>query len=666
LYNAENTIMDKKADKKNRNPVGIWLKKGIKKIVSLILGESDFSPSRHRGGDLLFNPDCMEILEIDFDSSGIPRPKVFKLNLVISSFFNRVKKNLRTINALYLVLSDEMAMQFESFGQEWKDRFMQVLNEDYLLELERIHYIRESDILNLLNRDHIRERMRNRVPIFKTPYKLKTREFLIVAGGFINFKYREPPLMRETRGVISDFRSDETIASIEVSFFKLKENARMEKIQVTGEYPVKYHSNAGAYFFIGGEWYHNIFLPDLWDPQTVRYICFRIDDDGRYIRFFPDAEKRHLPVCLKKPEKDYGSGFVKLTYTINPDYLSNPDMVDFKIGIRYESPLEAEPTELIADIEEEAEMSIETLGWNKINREIEAIDGLTGKNEKIKDHEPGILDPDVFPFLLTHTVLLPRPGTRPGDISAYEMQIGDREGSIRFSASSPENKITILTSTQPNRPYKKQLGEDIDFTTILKGHSYSFSNKLISRIDDDEMKLYFSWELNSTVREKILLQADYYLVGRDPLKLPDSHVIRLNETREAFWRIGSSRNHAWIQKGVNGYDIFNISASNSIYIIKTADLDKPVIVPKKLNPVSGKKHIAGINEFLDRLKAMAEDETITLPGSIAQSHRLGNDDLIIIGNRIFLVVQPVIVQSELMGNARRFMKTIQHKKSKVW
>ena len=346
------------------------LRRGLKKVVSLTLGDSDMVASKHQKGDLPFNKDFMEILEIDIDQDNLPKPKVFKLNLVVTSFFNRLKKNIRSVHALYMVCSDEVVMQYDTFDPAWEQRLIKVLNEEYELQLQRIHLIRESDILNLFNSAAIRERLPGRPRLMKKAYNLARHEFLIIAGGFINFKYGDPPLLRDLKGAVTNYKSEETIATIEVEFFKLAENLRSESIRVVADYPVKYRKGAGAYFYVGGEWYHNIFMPELFHQRGSRYICFRIDDDGKYIRFFPDTSKRHIPICVKKPVKEYGSGHVRLTYTINPDYISIEDIMDFKISIIYESDEVHEVEEKQEPRETTDETSIETLNFEKINRHL--------------------------------------------------------------------------------------------------------------------------------------------------------------------------------------------------------------------------------------------------------------------------------------------------------
>jgi len=638
----------------NQGSMGKWVKQGIKKIISLTLGDSDFSSSKHQKGELFFNEEFMQVIEIDFDEQNLPRPKVFKLNLVVSSFFKRIKKNLRSINSIYLVYSDALVMQFESFSHEWKDRCRKILNEDYQLELEHIHYVRESDILAIFNSRGVRDQLGDPNRYFKDPYHLNPHEFLIIAGGFINFKYDQPPLFREINGISTNYKSKQTIADIEVEFFRLKKGIQGEKILITGYYPVKYHQNAGAYFYVGGEWYHNLFVPDIFSLEKSRYICFRIDDEGKYIRFFPDAENRHIPVCVRKPEKEYGPGFVKLSYRINPEYLDRPDIMDFKISICYESDEAYNHTEIIEKPVEDSETTLETLSWGKISQEMKSLNQ--------KDNQAGI-DHDILPYFRSEMILLPRPGNRDDDITDYEMRVDTRANTLQFKASGSDNEISIYLSGEKNQIYKKKIGDNIHFSTILDGHQYTFSNDMISRIQDDEIELYFFCMLDSTLKEKIYLKSDFYVIGRDPAYCSPENTIELNKTRDAFWRIGSSRNHAFLKKSRNSYDLYNISSSNFIYILKPEDLNKKKIFPLKLKPVIDNRNMARLKSFLDRIRTTCEKNELKELDRFTRPHTLKNNDLVFIGNRVFLFVIPLVIESQLKGDIQEFLKTVQLKKN---
>ena len=649
--------MENKPDKKNQSSLGKWVKRSIKKFVSLTLGDSDFNASKHQMGELFFNEEFMQVIEIDFDERHLPRPKIFKLNLVVSSFFNRLKKNLRSINSIYLVYSDSLVMQFESFSHEWKDRFRHILNEEYHLELERIHYVRESDILAIFNSRRMRNQLGKPDEYFKDPYHLKSNEFLIIAGGFSNFKYDYPPLLNETKGVSTDYKSTQTIASIEVEYFKLKKGIQGEKIHINGDYPIKYQPKAGAYFYVGGEWYHNLFVPDIFHPGKSRYICFRIDDEGKYIRFFPDAENRHIPVCTKKPEKEYGSGFVKLIYLINPEYLDRSDIMDFKISICYESDEMANQTEIIETPERASDTSLQTISWEKISREIKTME-----TEDRAETHLGI-DQEMLPFFRNEMVLLPRPGTREDDISEYVMQINTREHTIQFRASGQDNEISVLISGKNNRSYKKKISDDIRFSTIVDGHQYTFSNEIISRIQDEEMALYFCCHMESTLKQRIPLKSDFYVIGRDPVGYDNDHSIELNLTRDEFWRIGSSRNHAIIMKGRSGYELYNISTANSISIIKPESLKQPRIKSFKIPPVTEDRYLARLTSFLDEIRTGYDHRKFKELNRFSRGKTLENNDLVFIGNRIYLYVIPMVIESQLEGDIQNILKTVQLKKS---
>jgi len=652
-------------DNNHQESLGKWIKKGIKKIISLTLGESDIAFAQHKQGDLFFDEEFMEVLEVDFDSDNVPRPKVFKLNLMVTSFFNRIKKNLREINAIYMVYHDDVVMQFDSFTQVWEDRLIEALNEEYKIDLKRIHFVRESDILNIYNSDSIKNRLKSQVEYFKNPYNLKKKEFIIIAGGFINFKYGIPPLLKELKGALTNYKAKDTIATIEVEFFVVKNNIETEKITLKGDYPVKYTQDVGAYFYIGGEWFHNIFVPELYNKEESRYICFRIDDDGKYIRFFPDSKKRHIPICVKKPEKEHGHGFVRLTYVINPEYVSIPNIMDFKISLQYESDEEFVIEEKVAEKEDKKETSIETLSFAKLNQELEI---LKESDEKDKSREKEVqavkpikrIDQDALPQLIIEKTLLPRPGTGEGDIPSYMMNIGDKENTLQFYVSGINQELSILSPKNEEPVYKKKMGERINYSVKLGNHHYSISNGFLNKIKDEEIKLYFAWTLESTIIEKRILNSDFYIIGREPIDIGKEHVIGLNKFDDDFWRIGASRNHAVLVKKKEGYFIYNISTANSIYVVKTQEIQDPDITPIKIEPVSsGYKKL---KKFLDELEKRAVKQILDQLEKFACSRRLENNELVIIGNKVFRYIIPMVVESQLMGSIQNTLRTVQAKK----
>jgi hypothetical protein len=491
---------------------------------------------------------------------------------------------------------------------------------------------------------------------FKDPYHLKSNEFLIIAGGFINFMYDYPPLLQETKGIATDYKSIQTIATIEVEYFKLKKGIQGEKIKLTGDYHVKYQPNAGAYFYVGGEWYHNLFVPDIFQQNRSRYICFRIDDEGKYIRFFPDAENRHIPVCTKKPEKEYGSGFVKLIYRINPEYLDRPDIMDFKISICYESDETFNQTEIIEKVDEASETSLETISWDKISREMKALE-----KQAVPEIQPGI-DQDMLPYFRTEMVLLPRPGNQEDDITDYLMEVKTRENLIQFRASALDNEISVLLAGGKKQTYRKKISDDIRFSTIVDGHQYTFSNGLLSRIQDNEIQLYFCCHMESTLKERIPLKSDFYVIGRDPVCHDPEHALLLNQSRDEFWRIGSSRNHAVLMKSRNGYDLYNISSANSIYIVKPENLEQSKIKPFKIKPITENRSQVRLASFLDNVRSGCDPKELRVLDKFSQGHTLENNDLVFIGNRIYLYVIPLVIESQLGGDIQDFLKTVQLKK----
>jgi hypothetical protein len=653
-------------DKKNQDSFGKWIKKGIKKIISLTLGESEIAFSQHKQGDLFFDEEFMEVLEVDFDTNNVPRPKVFKLNLMVTSFFNRIKKNLRGINAIYMVYHDDVVMQFDSFTQIWEDRLIDALTEEYKIDLKRIHFIRESDILNIYNSDSIKRRLKSQVEYFKNPYNLKKHEFIIIAGGFINFKYNLPPLLKELKGSLTNYKAKDTIATIEVEFFVVKNEIETEKISLKGDYPVKYDQDVGAYFYIGGEWYHNIFVPELYNREESRYICFRIDDDGKYIRFFPDSKKRHIPICVKKPEKEQGDGFVRLTYAINPDYISISNIMDFKISLQYESDeeiiVEAEP----GAKEDKKETSIETLSFEQLNKELEMLQEFDEKDKsEKKEHDADKslkrVDQDALPYLVIEKTLLPRPGTGEGDIPSYMMNIGDKENTLQFYVSGVDREISILSPKKGEPVFKKEMDDRVSYKVKLGNHHYSISNRFMEKIKDDEIKLYFAWILESTIVEKRILKSDFYIIGRDPLELGTDQVIPLNKFDDNFWRIGTSRNHAALVKKKEGHFIYNISTANSIYVIKCEELQKSEIVPIKIKPVASGQKL--LEKFLGELEKGIRGQVLDQLDKFAQSNKLENNDLVIIGNKAFRYIIPMVIESQLRGSIQNTLRTVQAKKT---
>jgi len=639
------------------------VKRGLKRAVALALGDSDLVSAKKQKGDLPFDGTVMEILEIDIDEANLPRAKVFKLNLTTTAFFNRLKKNLHHINCLYMVCSDEVIMQYDALGSGWEKRLIEVLNGDFSLDLQQIHLIRESDILNLYNQDHLGRRLPGRRGPLKTPYHLSPRELLIVAGGFINFRYTLPPLLRDTRAGMTGFGSEDTIAGIELEYFRVGENLQSERIEMSAAYPVKYQADAAAYFYIGGEWYHNLFVPEFFDPRQPRYICFRIDDDGRYIRFFPDSSRLHIPICVSKPRKEHLPGRVRLTYAINPEYIAMDQIMDFTISICYESEEEAVAEEPGVEAPGE-ETSIETLSFAMINREIESLSRAKGAGHDAEDPEAGrAVDPVVMPRLHSRLMLLPRPGHGRHDIPAYSTRIGPARNPIVFSASSDSERITITLPGEHGPACKKSLLDPLCFTAHLGGEGYTFSNEFLTRLRDEEIRLYFAWTMESTLEDPVSLTQEFYVLGRDPGRVPANHRILLADGDEDLWRIGTSRAHALLLRGQRGYSLYNLSTANSVFIIPASSWERDPLETRKIPPLTVKQPADFLEDIFTALTKNDLDHVRRRLKDAGPSLDLSSHDRLMVGNRVYEYVVPVVVQSPLADDVRNDLRTLMQKKT---
>jgi hypothetical protein len=138
---------------------------------------------------------------------------------------------------------------------------------------------------------------------------------------------------------------------------------------------------------------------------------------------------------------------------------------------------------------------------------------------------------------------------------------------------------------------------------------------------------------------------------------PYDQLIRLNNRDDDFWRIGASRDHGYLMKENDGdtysYCLYNISLSYPIYILKPPPPGTLLIRPSILDPVPGEEKLAAflakikealVNNLQDRLEVSALSKNLK---ELANWAILENNDLLIIGNRVFKYVFPVIMESPL-------------------
>ncbi|MCU0288087.1 MAG: hypothetical protein MUF15_17040, partial [Acidobacteria bacterium] len=288
-----------------------------------------------------------------------------------------------------------------------------------------------------------------------------------------------------------------------------------------------------------------------------------------------------------------------------------------------------------------------------------------------------------LPYLENEMILLPCP--KDDDISSYMMTIGSGSKNIQFYTNSLDNEVSILTTDKDEKILKRKIDDKIEFSTKMDSIQYSVSNSFMSRIDDKELKLYFAWELESNIKERIYLKRDFYVLGREPLdnlamKLKSQtkpgafdRLIYLNKGDEDFWRIGASRDHALLLKKDDKFMLFNISLSYPVYIIKPTTKNKPLILPARLEPVPNSEKQDKLSALLEKVKEAAVNDLLdhpetcthleTLPG-IVNGVALENNDLIVIGNKVFKFIVPIVMESVLSDRVRRsILRKIQFKDS---
>jgi hypothetical protein len=624
------------------------LMKKAQEAINLVIGNSEVFSEEDTGGDLRFNPAVMMKINVTFDKEFLPKEKVVKLNVRGNRFFYDIKRNIREINGLYIVYPPDYEIQFDVRREEWEKRLIDELNDEYHLDLKKIRFVNEEEVC--------RKYQREGITTIRNPYNLKKGELLIIAGGFVNFNTAAGPLCT---------------VNVNCSKESKVENKRPDKKSYEGDYFGKYSQKAGAYFYVGGEWYHNLFIPELYSQEASRFFYFRIADDRRNLKFFSDLKIRGIDIrsdVKTKTEADCE----KIIYTINPAYLRDSGIIDFKLTITYDTTEEEIPA--LREVPQEVAQRPEEKGKTpekKVQVQVHTYErppDLPAIPDKPKADESDELDEDTLPYLESEMILLPRP--TDDDISSYMMTVGDEKKSVQFYTNSVDNEVSILAPDKEEKIYKRKIGDRIDYSIKLDSIHYSISDIFLSQIDNKILKLYFAWELKANVVERICLESDFYIFGREPLgdlsKQEDGtydQLIRLNNRDDDFWRIGASRDHGFLLKEKDGdtytHCLYNISLSYPIYLLKTKHPETPLARPSILDPVSGEEKLAAflakIREALaNNLRDQLEVSTLSkILKECANWAVLENNDLLIIGNRVFKYVVPVVMESPLSDRIQK-------------
>ncbi|MGD2091598.1 MAG: hypothetical protein PVH61_35825 [Candidatus Aminicenantes bacterium] len=636
---------------KEKQKAGKYFKGLMKKAqeaINLVIGNSEVYSEEDSGGDLRFDPAVMMKINVTFDKEFLPKERVVKLNARGNRFFYDIKRNIREINSLYIVYPPDYEIQFDVRREEWEKRLIDELNDEYHLDLKKIHFVNEEEVC--------RKYQRKGITTIRNPYNLKKGELLIIAGGFVNFNTGGEPL-----------------CNVKVNFSRESppENKKNHRQSYVGDYFGKFSQRAGAYFYVGGEWYHNLFIPKLYNQETSRFFYFRIADDGRNLKFFSDLKIRGIDIrsdVKTKTEPDCE----KIIYTINPAYLRDTGVSDLKLTITYDTTGE-EPTafqegpqEVVHRPEEKGETPEES-----VQVQVHTYERLPESPtipDKPKAHESDELDEDTLPYLESEMILLPRP--TDDDISSYMMTVGDEKKSVQFYTNSVDNEISILAPDKEEKIYKRKIGDRIDYSIKFDSIHYSISDSFLSQIDNKILKLYFAWELKANVAERICLESDFYIFGREPLGDLSKQeggtfdqLIRLNKRDDDFWRIGASRDHGFLLKEKDGdtysHCLYNISLSYPIYILKTKHPEASLVLPSILDPVSGEEKLTAflakvkdalVNNLQDQLKVSTLSNNLK---EFANWAILENNDLLVIGNRVFKYVVPVVMESPLSDRIQK-------------
>jgi hypothetical protein len=576
------------------------LVKKARRAVNLVLGNAEDYTEEDTGGDLRFDPRIMMKLNVTFDKDFLPREKVLKLNLRGVRFFSEIKKDIREINSVIIVYPPVYAYQLDTRKAEWEKKLIHELNNDYGLELKMIRFFNEEDVSRLYQRSGIET--------IRDPYCLKDGELLVIAGGFANFNTAGTPLCR---------------VEVEASAIRGK---RTVKKTYSENYFTRFSDSAGAYFYVGGEWYHNLFIPGLSAEDEPRFFSFRIADDGKNLLFFSDPYKRGIDIRGKiktetTPDRE------KIIHTINPEYLEGTRVKELVLTVIYD----------IVGNED-------TPGTGRGPADkITVITGETG----------------VIPFLESTMILLPAPNEK--DIPSYLMTIGDEKKGLTFFASSIDREISILSPVKGETIFKRDIKDKIDYSVKFGRLSYLISDEFISRFLDKELKVYFSWVLSSNMPDRIPLAGDFYVLGREPLgNLPKkdldrikNHLVKLNEGVGHFWRIGTSRNHALLVKESPGrFRVYNISLSFPVYVVKEKDLGEPRVSPFRIDPLRGERKEEMLELLLAWIGKGMTDRLATGLSEYAGSFELENNDLLIVGNRVYRYITPLEMESPLSSRVQ--------------
>ncbi|MGE5340823.1 MAG: hypothetical protein ACM3SY_05000 [Candidatus Omnitrophota bacterium] len=570
-----------------------------KKVVDLVVGNADDYTDEDSGGDLPFDPRLMMKLRVSFDKDHLPQEKAVKFNLRGTRFFNEIKFNLREINCLFIVYPNVYAIQLDHRKDEWEQKLIRELNADYGLELKSIRFFNEEDIAGQYQRVGIAG--------IRHPYRLNEGELLLIAGGFTNFNFNGVSICR-IHADISVSHGDQTA-----------------KHTYTGNYFTRYSEKAGAYFYAGSEWYHNLFIPEFFLSHAEPFFfSLRLADDGKNLKFFSSPDRSGIDI-RGDAKTEMSETQETITHTINPEYLTGSNVNECLLTAIY-------------DIEEKDHAP--TVQFNPIN----------GKKEIVGDAN------EHTPFLEDAMILLPAPNS--DDIPSYMMKIGDEKKGINFFASSVENEISITASGNESDIYKRAIKESIDYSIRFGSARYSVSNRFLTRFNDKELKIYFSWILSSNMVNRIPLTKGIYVFGREPV--PDTHpediekikpyFIQLNEGTHNFWRIGVSRTHAAMVKGPRGkFRLYNISSSFPVYTVREEDLGKSMIAPFRLEPATDIRQRENVQAILTDIKKGRTDPMILTKRlrECAENLELEMNDLIIIGNRGFKFITPLVMESEL-------------------
>lgn len=600
------TAKNDEKTKQGKNYLKTLMKKA-KKAVDLVVGNAEDYSEEDAGGDLRFDPRIMIKINVTFDKDFLPREKVLKLNLRGSRFFNEIKRDIREINGVYVVYPHVYAFQLDTRQDEWEKKLTAELNHDYGLELQKIHFIDEEEVCGIYQRAGLND--------IHDPYHLKEGELLIIAGGFANFNTAGMNLCRVTA---------------EVSRTRGK---TVEQKIYTERYFSKFSEKAGAYFYVGGEWYFNLFVPEFFQEEEPRFFSFRIADDGKNLKFFGDSIKRGIDIRGKVKNKTTRE-CEKIIHTINPEYVAGTLAKEMILSVCY-------------DIEEGEGLPGEAPAGEEITGRPGAPEALSMFDEEDSKNRP---------FLENALILLPAPHEK--DIPSYIMTIGDDKKGIKFFVSSADKEISILPPGKDEKIYKKSINDKIHYTVKPGRFGYTISNKFLSRFVDKELNVYFSWALSSGMETRLSLVEDFYILGRNPFgNLPENertaindHLVKLNEGNEDFWRIGTSRNHAVLLKEAGGgFRVFNISSSFPVYVIKDADLEKPVIAPSRIEPVTEEKKKKKLEDLLTGLleRKLTTGELASALKGCAGSYELETNDLLIVGNRGYKYIVPLVMESQL-------------------